>query len=739
MRSFVATALCFAGAVVLLLAAGRASAQQAVELPQLASAVELDGMSEEPAWQAIDPLPLTMHWPTFGGLITERTEIRVAYDNDHLYFAARFYDSDPTGIRANTLYRDRWNGDDAFDIVIDSFNDNETALQFTTNPLGVMLDREISNDADPSAGARPVNREWNAFWDVATRITEEGWFAEVRIPFSSLGFETRGERVVMGLIVGRYISRKDEKYTYPAIPPNWALADIKPSRAQDIVLAGIAKRAPLYFTPYVLGGFDRTRDLSEPVAPPGTDVTRQAGLDVKYGLTNNLTLDLTVNTDFAQVEADDQQVNLTRFNLFFPEKRRFFQERSSTFQFNTGDEGRLFHSRRIGLTEEGEPLPILAGARMTGRIGSWDVGVMNMQVRSGWGQAGENDGVLRLRRNVLNSASTVGALFTSRVTAEGMADLSYGLDAVVNLSGDDFLTLQWAQTHNHDGGATGAMDRALARLYWQRRSLDGLGYEVEAARSGPAYDPRLGYLERDDYTVFKTNFTYAWQPDSGAVSRHKAWLTSRLYLRSSDQSVESALQRFRWSIDLRGGSFFNVALNLEYEDLALPLELSDDVLVPAGGYFGPNLFLFYRHRPGARLNGEAVLHVGTYLDGWRGRFTLAPAWVVSSHLTVSPEYTLNRLWFPERDQRFDADLARLRLQASLNTRLFVDTFLQYNMAANRFAANLRLRCRFSEGRDLYLVYDETRDFGWLSESLIAAGKSDRRILLKYEHTFSSGG
>ncbi|MGD2152340.1 MAG: DUF5916 domain-containing protein [Gemmatimonadales bacterium] len=738
MKTFVGTALRLAGAGVLLLTAARAPAQEAVELSRLASPVELDGFSEEEAWEAIDPLPLTMHWPTYRGPIAERTEIRVAYDNDHLYFAARFYDSDPAGIRANTLYRDRWNGDDTFDIVIDSFNDDETALQFTTTPFGVMLDREISNDADPSGGARPVNWEWNAYWDVAARITEEGWFAEVRIPFSSLAFETRDGHVVMGLIVGRYVSRKDEKYTYPAIAPNWALADVKPSRAQDIVLTGIAKRAPFYVTPYVLGGVDRTRDLSEPVAPPGTDMTRQLGLDVKYGLTNNLTLDLTVNTDFAQVEADDQQVNLTRFNLFFPEKRRFFQERSSTFQFNTGDEGRLFHSRRIGLTGEGKPLTILAGARMTGRIGSWDIGVMNMQVRSGWGLAGENDGVLRLRRNVLNAASAVGMLVTSRVTTEGMADLSYGLDAVVNLFGDDFLTLQWAQTHNHDGGAAGAMDRSLARLYWQRRSLDGLGYEVEAARSGPGYDPRLGFLERDDYTVLKTNFTYAWQPGSGAVSRHKAWLTSRLYLRTSDQAVESALQRFRWSIDLRGGSFFNVALNLEYEDVASALEFSDDVVVPAGSYFGPNLFLFYRHRPGASVNGEAVLHVGRYMDGWRGRFTLAPAWVVSPHLTVRPEYTLNRLWFPERGQRFDADLARLRLEASLNTRLFLDAFLQYNMAANRFGTNLRLRYRFSEGRDLYLVYDEIRDFGRLSQDLVAAGQSDRRILLKYAHTFMTG-
>ncbi len=716
----------------------RAPAQQLVELPRLSGPVRLDGLSDEPAWAMIEPLPLTVHWPAFGSPISERTEIRAAHDDHYLYFAGRFYDSDPDGIRANTYYRDRWNGDDAFDIVIDSFNDDETALKFTTNPLGILLDHAISNDADPSSGADPLNRDWNGFWDAATRTTDEGWFAEVRIPFSSLGYEAHDERVVMGLIVGRYISRKDEKYTYPAIPPNWALADIKPSQAQDIVLADLGKRTPLYLTPYILGGVDRTRDLSEPVGPPGTETTSRAGLDVKYGLTNNLTLDLTINTDFAQVEADDQQVNLTRFSLFFPEKRRFFQERSSIFQFYTGDQGRLFHSRRIGLTEGGQPLPILAGARLTGRIGSWDVGAMDMQVEAGAGQPAENDAVLRLRGGVLNPGSAVGALFTSRVTSDGAADVSYGLDALLNLFGDDFLTVQWAQTYNHAERSASGFDRALVRLFWQRRSLDGLGYELEAARSGPSYEPRLGFEERHDYTTLKTNFTYAWQPSGGAVSRHKGWLTSRLFLRNSDGAVESALQRFRWSMNLRGGSFFNVALNFQYEDLDSPLEFSDDVFVPAGSYFGPNIFFYYEHKPSARVNGVAELHTGTYMDGWRGRLTLRPAWVVSSHLTLEPEYTFNRLWFPERTQRFAADIARLRAQAALNTHLFFDAFVQYNMAAERFAANFRVRYRFAEGHDLYLVYDETQDIGRLPEEMIIAGTFDRRILLKYEHTFQPG-
>jgi hypothetical protein len=725
--------------VVCLLAPAVAAGQELVELARLGGPVELDGLSNEPAWEAVDPLPLTTHWPRFGGAISERTEIRVAYDDDHIYFAGRFYDSDPAGIRRNSLYRDRWNGDDAFDIVVDSFNDNETALMFTTTPLGIMIDQEVSNDADPSGGARPLNLEWNGYWDVAARVTQEGWFAEVRIPFSSLGFEVEGERVVMGLIVGRYVSRKDEKYIFPAIPPNWDMADVKPSQAQDVLITGINEKSPLYVTPYVLGGLDRTREFVEPVRAPGTEATRRVGLDAKYGLSSNITLDLTLNTDFAQVEADDQQVNLTRFNLFVPEKRRFFQERASIFQFNTGDEGHLFHSRRIGLTEDGMPLPILAGARLTGRLGDWDVAAMDMLVDGDADEPRENAGVLRLRRSVLNDASTLGAMATSRATYDGSVDLAYGLDAALNLFGDEYLTLQWTQTYDSREGAPEALDAALVRAFWQRRSLNGLGYELEAMRAGPAYDPAMGFMERYDFTAFKTNFTYSWQPGGESlVNRHKAWLTSRLYLRNGDGSVESALQRFRWSTYFRGGSFFNIALNFFYEDLDEPLSFSDDVSVPAGGYFGSDVFLYYELNPGARLKGDAVLHAGSYLDGWRGRLSLRPAWVVSSHLTLNLQYDLNRLWFPRRAQSYDADIGRLRVQAALDTHLSLDAFLQYNMAADRLATNLRVRYRLAEGRDLFLVYNAARDLCPAIGDLAVVGRSDQRLLVKYEHTFQPG-
>ena len=219
-------------------------------LPRLDGPITLDGYSDEPAWQAIEPLPLVMHVPIFKGTMTERTEIRVAYDDDYLYIAGRMYDSDPAAIQAVDLVRDAANWqNDWLGIYLDSFNDNENALCFTTNPAGLRWDFTVANDATGTAGSW-YNASWNTFWDVATVQNEEGWFAELRIPFSSLRFQDTDGDVVMGLTAWRYIARKGEFHMFPAIPPNWGTASsFKPSQAKRVFLNDVYSRNPLYVTP----------------------------------------------------------------------------------------------------------------------------------------------------------------------------------------------------------------------------------------------------------------------------------------------------------------------------------------------------------------------------------------------------------------------------------------------------------------------------------------------------------
>ena len=387
-----------------------------VTIPRLNSPIDFDGFSDEPAWEQIEPLPLTVYQPVFQAPPTERTEIRVAYDNDYLYVAGRMYDSDPENIRGNSLYRDEYAGDDVLAIILDSFNDNENSLWFSTTPTGVRFDWAVANDAQISTDFRgTINRSWNTFWDAKSQTTDEGWFAEMRIPFSSLRFQDEEGRVVMGMAAYRYISRINERQLYPDTPPNWQIGWAKASVMQDVVFEGVYSKKPLYVTPYILGGSDHRSRLNdaETLYNTSTDFTREAGIDLKYNLTSNLTMDLTVNTDFAQVEADDEQVNLTRLSLFFPEKRQFFQERAGIFGYATGSVDRLFYSRRIGLDSDGNPVRILGGARVVGRIGDWDVGFIDMQTGDSDLLPSENFGVLRLRRQIVNPFSYAGGLVTS--------------------------------------------------------------------------------------------------------------------------------------------------------------------------------------------------------------------------------------------------------------------------------------------------------------------------------------
>ena len=392
------------GAVVSLNASTVVAQDQApYEMTRLTSPIVVDGNPNEAAWEVMPALPLTMYAPVFKGTPTQRSVVKVAYDDEYFYAAGWFYDENPNGIRINSLYRDRWNGDDAFAIYIDAFNDNQNAKWFGTTPGGIRFDILVSDDG------QTLNDSWDTFWTARSTVTATGWFSEVRIPFSSLGFKVGADgRALMGLTLTRLVSRTGERVTFPEIDPRFEFR--RPSVAREVVMRDVRTRTPLYVTPYALASTNRAVVETQPGFTTERGNASELGLDVRYPLSSRLTLDLTVNTDFAQVEADDQQVNLDRFPLFYPERRRFFQENSGLFDFVGGGGTRLFHSRRIGLASDFTPVPILAGGRLVGRAGAWDVGLLEMQTDEQGTSPSENFGVLRLRRPVLNPQST-GCMF----------------------------------------------------------------------------------------------------------------------------------------------------------------------------------------------------------------------------------------------------------------------------------------------------------------------------------------
>ncbi len=723
-----------------------------IPIARLSAPIELDGIVDEAAWLEIEPIPMIMWAPTHGGEMTERTEVRIAYDDRYLYMSGRMYDSDPSGIRLNTFYRDQFSGDDLIAIIIDSYNDYETGVWFVTNPGGARTDRSLSNDGEFTARVAPggrgfgvgaMNSDWNSHWDVATHRNEEGWFAEFRIPFSTLGFQMRGDEVTMGIIVYRYLARRNERHLYPAISREYGdFGFAKPSQAQRVTLRGIRRSTPVYVTPYLLGGVDQLPVLRSPPAVPDPrwdtddDLTTEPGVDLKYSPSSNLALDLTVNTDFAQVEADDQQINLTRFPLFFPEKRQFFQERASTFEFNTGGSSdRLFFSRRIGLNE-GEIVRIYGGARLVGRLGGMDFGFLNMQTASQRGRAGENMGVLRLNQKVLNPYSTIGGILTTRVGSDGEDNVAYGLDADLRLFGDEYLTVKWAQTFDEAVEEGGALDAGLIRARWERQTDAGLSYFAEYGRVGPDYLPRLGFQTRDDFSFYGARLQYQWFPGASSPFRNVTLSgTTGNYFRNEDNSAESLLFEPQLEFEFKNASQISLGFKSSYESVRDTFPIAE-LFIPPDDYWFHEGSLRAELSRNALFRGSVNVTAGSFYDGTRFGVGISPTWNVSRHLELSAGYNVNHLDFSDRDVATTTHLGSLRLDVALDTHLSLSTFAQYNSVVDQTTINARFRYHFREGTDLWVVYNEgfnlERANGLDPRLPVSAG---RTIMVKYSHTF----
>lgn len=713
---------------------------QTVSLTRLTGPITLDGITDEAAWQHVDPVPLTMYQPQHEGDMTERTEIRIGYDDSYLYVSSQMYDAEPQGIRANSLYRDRYSGDDTFALILDTFNDNETALWFFITPTGVRLDWLVFNDAEFLNGP-PFNESWNTYWDVETVVTEEGWFAELRIPFSSLGFQDIDGRVEMGLITYRYISRKSERHIFPNIPPNWNFGFCKPSQAQDVVLEGVYSQKPVYITPYAIGGVGQNALLN--TAGTGYrhdgDTNQDIGLDVKYNVTNNLTLDVTVNTDFAQVEADDQQVNLGRFSLFFPEKRQFFQERSGIFDFRTGFLDRLFYSRIIGLNQ-GQVIPILGGTRLVGRVGSWDVGLLDMQTGRSDALPSENFGVVRLRRQVFNPFSYAGGLITSRLGDDGSYNVAYGLDGVFRVTGNEYLQVKWAQSFEDDLLRDDPLDffeAGMLNIQWQRRTLVGFNYGATFTRSGRDYTPGMGFITRRDFMRISGSANLGYLGSETSRFRTYSYgVSAGVFYRNVDQSVQSSFVSLPYSAQFKSDARLFVTPSYAYEDLRFDLPLPNGVFVPVGNYSFATVNVNYIGSSETLLRTDATAQAGSYYDGWRSSASVSPTWNLSKHLELGGTYQLDLLRFPDRDASLDLHIVRFRIRTALNTKLSANLFFQYSNAADLVTSNLRLRYNFREGNDLWLVYNEGMNLDRDRTMPSLPFTDNRTLLLKYTHTFA---
>ncbi|MEQ9278311.1 MAG: DUF5916 domain-containing protein [Balneola sp.] len=735
--------------LIIFLSAKNIYGQETIKLVRTTSPIIVDGIPDEAAWEAVEPFPMVQYEPVFKGSLSEKTDIRVTYDDEYLYVAAKMFTEDPSTIAANSLYRDSYSGDDVFAIILDPFNDDQNALRFFTTPAGVRFDQSISNDANSVAGSNAVNGSWNTFWDASSTIQEDGWYSEMRIPFSSIGFQSSDGIAEMGLIVYRWLTHHNERHIYPAIPPLWEDGNIKPSQAQDVIITGADSKKPVYFTPYILGGFTRLNELGSDSLDYFYDdeVKAEVGFDLKYNITSNLTLDVTLNTDFAQVEADDQQLNLTRFSLSFPEKRQFFQQRSGLFDFNFGNT-RVFYSRRIGLDSSGNQVRILGGARLTGKINDLDIGFINLQTGQSDEIDSENFNVLRVKKNVLNTSSYVGGIFTSRLGVNGSSNIAMGLDGDFNIFGDDFIEVRVSQTIDNSVSEENRFDfedNSIFRLTWQRRASIGWFYRFFVNRTGAEFNPGIGFFRTVNTSDYFYRLGYGWLGEEESIYRqHSVNIGSYNIFQNDTYDLRSRFISLEWNTDFKtlGSAEAQIRYNQEHLLPDEDFNLVGKIYIPVDDYDFFESNFSYRSPNSKKLRINATFEYGKLFDGRRVQLEVEPELVANIHWEIGGSYQITDLAFPEaqgRDkEKFTAHLGQIRAQYALNKKLSTSAFIQYSNIEELAGVNFRFRYNFSEGRDLWFVINEQsytvkdqRNMGLPRLPTLQSGS----ILIKYNHTF----
>jgi len=723
--------------------------QEIIKIQPLQGEIELDGRLNDTIWSQIAPFPMTQLAPIYRSEMSEETQIYMTYDAKSVYIAARNLTKDASTIISNTLQRDDYRAnDDIIGVVFDSFNDNENGLTFFTNPEGIRVDFAISNDGNFSAGVDAYNGSWNTYWDVETSRDDKGWYAEMRIPFSSLGFQAINDVTRMGIIAFRWIANSNERHVFPDIPPNWSRSHLKPSQTQEVEFVQLEELKPLYLTPYSLSGFQDIFDLSDSENKYVDSVTwkQDFGLDIKYNITSDLTLDLTANTDFAQVEADEQQLNLTRFSIDFPEKRQFFQQRSGLFDFSFG-RTKLFYSRRIGLSD-GSPIPIIGGARLTGRIGDLDVGVLNIQTQSYENFEAENFGVIRLKKQILNPKSYVGSIYTHRLGLDGTQNMVLGFDIDYNVKNEGFIQFKIAQTIDNTTGYNQSLLGStgfISRLTVDRRSSLGWFYRFMFNYTGEDFEPGIGFVRTTNTADYYASTGYGWiAPESSAIERHRVQIRNYSIQSYEGFNLRSRFVNFSWNTN------FKLAGSLDSELVYRQEHLLDDedfyllsrIYIPVNDYGFFEWGINYSSPEQFKIRSSISSSIAQIYDGTIREMSINPQFRINVYVDFSLDYRISKLDFPVIEGRdittFTVHQSSFKAAYALNRKFSVNAFIQTSNVSEKIGANIRLRYNFREGQDFWLVINQSGTQPWANRydnGLRLPSYDQRSILVKYTHTF----
>ena len=707
--------------------------------------IRVDGQLDEPAWREAQVLDgFVQSEPSEGVPVSERTEVRILFDRDALYVGAWLYDREPGSIVVGETRRDAGVSDaDAVSIIIDTFLDRQNGFVFATTPAGIEYDGQVTREGQGGSGGQQrqqrgsgggFNLNWDGSWDVATTRNGEGWYAEFRIPFSTLRYGKGGAQK-WGINIARNIRRQNEEAFWAPMPRQFDLHRV--SLAGELTGIEAPTQRLLTVTPYALGSARK-----DYVAGSATTSNAEFGADAKVGLTQGLTLDLTVNTDFAQVEVDDEQLNLTRFPLFFPEKRPFFLENAGTFAVGTPQSVEMFFSRRIGI-QSGAAVPIQGGGRVTGKMGNYTVGLLTLQADELIvpDTAGAlvliapptNFAVGRLLRDFGNR-TRLGAMVVNRVNTDygGEYNRTYALDGRLGIGQP--LTFDGYAARSDEPSVTGG-DYAwgLGAAYTSRDwSINSSMREV-----GAAFNPGAGFLPRKSYRYqaarIQRNIRFpavSWFRELRPHLQYNEFI-------GLDGLSESRLIHMDSHFEFANGAFFQLpAFNLTRESLRTPFTIARGVVVAPGTYDNAEWGFAYNTNLSAPVSLQGRIDIGGFYSGRRAG--TGSTLNVRVGRTFASALRVDYYDVSLAEGSFTTMLWRLRTAYSFSPRVYLQTLFQYNRQTDTFSSNIRFGWLNTAGTGLFVVLNNLENTGTFDRTQLPEGPLERAVLVKFTRQVNLG-
>ena len=687
-------------------------ASKRVAAVRTADPIVVDGVLDEAAWALAEPTgDFFQQFPDEFSPATERNEVRFLYDDDMLYIGAMLYDREPDRLIIDSLRRDFSNfQSDSFLVAFDTFLDRRTGYGFNTNAAGAQRDVQITDNG------RRNDVNWDGAWISRSTVLENGWSTEIAVPFKTLRFPS-GDEQQWGLNMQRVIRRKNEFVTWSPVPRQFSQYTVSYAGLLTGITGVKSSGRDIRVTPFTTGS------LTGRAGTGHWNGKGDAGADLKWGVTSSLLLDASYRTDFSQVEADEQQINLTRFSLFFPEKRQFFLESPGSFQVGMSvvEQERRdlvpFFSRRIGLSASGQPIPVIGGLRLTGRAAGNGIGVLSMQTDEFEGQPGANVTVARVRRDITGKVA-IGSFYFGRETTDSRsfnrvtgADLRFVPRPTLEIEAFAMRSVADGEAGDWAGRTSLRMD---ANAHRARLGL---------VHIGDAFRDDLGFVPRRGIATLFGAYERVFRPaNTKALVREQTLGVDADA--TSDDRYDRSLTRvggLAYGVEFRDGGLLSARINSTYERLDAPFAVGSNLRIEAGEHAFENVVVKYSSNLSAWLSGNVGLETGEY---WTGSQRLASGGVrvrFNEHVAVSASLTRNLIDLPQGT--FAANLARFRFDWSFTPRMFLNAFVQYNGESDSWLSNIRFNLIHRPLSDIYVVWNETR----------LRGDTHRALMLKYTH------